>query len=85
MTYSVRDIQERYGVSQSTVLHWLRTQQLKYLNVGRDSGKRRARYRITEAQLMEFELSRTTTLPIPRTHRRKKQKQDDIERVYGGW
>ena len=84
MTYSVKNIQERFGVSQATVLHWLKSGQLKSLNVGRDSGNAAARYRITESQLKEFELSRTTTPPTPQTHRGKK-KQDDIERVYGGW
>jgi len=83
-SYSVKDIQEKFSVSQATVLHWLATGQLKCLNVGRDPGKRRARYRITEKQLEEFESNRATAPPTPTT-RRRKPKSDDVVRVYGGW
>jgi hypothetical protein len=72
-------------MSQATVLHWLQSGQLKSLNVGRDPGKRRARYRITESQLAEFELMRSGNSEPAPTRRRRKQKSDDVVRVYGGW
>lgn len=80
MTYTVKNIQERYGVSQHTVLHWLASGQLKCLNVGRDPGKKRARYRITQAQLDAFEALRTPTPPPPRTRRRKRS--SDVVEFY---
>ena len=73
MTYSVKQIQERYAVSQATVLHWLHSGQLRSLSVGRDLGKKRARHRITESALQEFELVRTLTPPTPRTRRKRKK------------
>lgn len=85
MTFSVKDIQERYGVSQATVLHWLATGQMKYLNVGRDPGKKRARYKILDRHLEEFESARTGSQQPAPTRRRRKQKQEDVVRVYGGW
>jgi hypothetical protein len=79
MTYSVKDIQEMYSVSQFTVLHWCATGQLKAINVGRDPGKKRARWRITESALRDFEASRATTPPPPKTRRRRKSNDDVIE------
>jgi len=78
MTYSVKQIVERYGVSQATVLHWLATKQLMCINVGRDPGKKRARYRVTEKQLADFESTRTPVPPAPKA-RRRKQSADIIE------
>jgi transposase len=72
MTLSVKQVQERYGVSQYTVLHWLATGQLKGLNVGRDPGKKRARWRITQHALEAFEALRTLTPPPPKKSRRRK-------------
>jgi transposase len=77
MTFSVKQIQERYGVSQGTALHWIATGQLKALNLGRDLGKQRARYRITQNALDEFEATRTIAVPQTTTPRRRRTKQDD--------
>ena len=32
-TFTIRQVQERYGVSQTTALHWVRSGQLRALNV----------------------------------------------------
>ena len=79
MTFSVKDLQARFSVSQHTILHWLATGQLKSLNVGRDPGKKRARYRVTESALAEFEQSRATAAPASRTRRRRHHVDDVIE------
>ena len=79
MTFTVKDIQERYRVSQATVLHWIHTGQLRSLAVGRDLGKKRARHRVTEEALREFELVRSGTSPALRTRRRRKKPNDVIE------
>ena len=72
MTYSVKQIQEHFGVSKATVLHWRSTGQLIFINVGRDPGKQRGRFRCTEQALREFEAARALAEPATRTRRRKR-------------
>ncbi len=71
-TLSVRDICERYGVSEHTVLGWIRSGELRPVNVGRRLGTKKPRWRITQEALAAFELARTHTPPPPRTKRRKR-------------
>jgi excisionase family DNA binding protein len=71
-TLSVRDVCERYGVSEHTVLGWLRSGELKGFSVGRRLDARKPRWRITQGALEAFELSRTPTPPPPRGKRRKR-------------
>ena len=86
MTYTIKQIQERFSVSQATVLHWCASGQIKAINVGRDPGKARARWRITEQALRDFEASRVATpAPQPQTRKRKKKADDKVVRVFGGW
>jgi excisionase family DNA binding protein len=71
-TLSVRDLCERYGVSEHTVLGWIRSGELRAVNVGRRPGARKPRWRITQETLEQFELARTPTPPPPRARRRKR-------------
>ena len=71
MTLTVRDVCERYGVSEHTVLAWINSGELRAVNVGRRPGAKKPRWRITQAALEAFELARTATPPPPRTRRRK--------------
>ena len=41
--YTVADLEKRYGVNETTVLGWIKSGELKALNVGRTSRKRSAR------------------------------------------
>jgi hypothetical protein len=77
-TFSVRDLRERYAVSEHTVLGWIARGELRAVNVGRRPGAKKPRWRITQAARQSFELSRTTTPPLPQT-RRKKRSADVIE------
>jgi excisionase family DNA binding protein len=77
-TLSVRDLCERYGVSEHTVLTWINRGELRAVNVGRRPGAKKPRWRITEAALEAFELARTPTPPPPRA-RRKRRPADVIE------
>lgn len=70
-TYSVRELTERYAVNEHTVLAWIRSGELRAVNVGVSPGKKKPRWRITESALAEFELSRTASPPPTRTRRRK--------------
>jgi excisionase family DNA binding protein len=72
MTLTVKGIAERYCVSQHTVLSWLRSGELRGINVGRRLGAGKPRWRITQEALEAFELLRTPTPPLPRCKRRKR-------------
>ena len=70
--FTVQDLCERYGVTVHTVLGWIRSGELKAVNVGRRLGAKKPRWRITQAALDAFEAIRTTTPPLPRVRRRKR-------------
>jgi excisionase family DNA binding protein len=76
--FTVQDICDRYGVTEHTVLCWLRTGELRGVNVGRTPGARKPRWRITAQALTDFEAARTATPPAPR-QRRRRQRDDVIE------
>jgi excisionase family DNA binding protein len=71
-TLSVRDLCERYGVGEHTVLSWINHGELRAVNVGRHLGAKKPRWRITQEALAAFELARTPTPPQPRARRRKR-------------
>jgi len=73
MTLTVKQVAERYDVDQHTVLYWCKTGQLACINVGLTPGKKKPRWRITQQALEQFELARSTTPPLPRVRRRKRQ------------
>jgi excisionase family DNA binding protein len=77
-TLSVRDVCERYGVSEHTVLTWINRGELRAINVGRRPGAKKPRWRITQEALERFEQLRTPAPPLPRT-RRKKRTAEVIE------
>jgi excisionase family DNA binding protein len=70
-TLSIHDLCERYAVSEHTVLGWIRSGELRAVNVGRRQGAKKPRWRITQAALEAFELARTPTPPPPKGRRRK--------------
>jgi excisionase family DNA binding protein len=78
--FFIRDICERYGVSEHTVLGWIRAGELRAVNVGRSPGARKPRWRISEQALADFEAARTTTPPPPRT--RRGQRQPEVIEFY---
>jgi excisionase family DNA binding protein len=71
-TISVRDICERFGVGEHSVLAWIRSGELRAVNVGRRPGAKKPRWRITQEALAAFELARTPTPPLRRGRRRKR-------------
>jgi len=72
MTFSVRDLCERYGVGVHTVLTWINRGELRAVNVGRRPAAKKPRWRIPQAALEAFELARTIAPSPPRTRRRKR-------------
>jgi transposase len=71
-TFSVRQVAERYAVSEHVVLAWLKSGQLRGINVARQAGAKRPTWRIRETDLEAFEALRTPTPPSPRARRRKR-------------
>lgn len=69
--YTVKSLQERYGVSEGTVLGWIKSGQLKAMNMGRTPGGKKPRWRVTQEWLDAFEQARTATADAPRTRRPK--------------
>ena len=59
-TLSVRDVCERLGVNEHTVLGWIRSGELRAVNVGRRPGGKKPRWRITQEALEAFEQLRTS-------------------------
>ena len=72
MTYTVRDLVQRFNVTEQTVLCWINSGELPAINVGKAPGKKKPRWRITEKALAEWELLRSTAPPLPRKRRKKK-------------
>ncbi len=72
-TLSIRNLTERYGVSEHTVLYWIRNGELRAVNVGRRPGAKKPRWRVTQSALEAFESLRANSPPMPRTGRRKQQ------------
>jgi excisionase family DNA binding protein len=71
VTYTVQQVADRFSVDEHAVLGWIRSGDLRAVNVGRQPGKKRPRWRVTEAALAEFELLRSYSPPPPRGRRRK--------------
>lgn len=73
-----KQVAQRYGVSTATVVHWINTEQLKSINVGRSLRKLKPRWKIFPEQLAEFELHRQSgSTPAPPA--RRKRQADVIE------
>ena len=72
MTFTIRDICNRFSVNEHTVLAWIHSGELKAVNVGVAPGKKKPRWRITQQALDNFETLRGTTPPQPITRRRKR-------------
>lgn len=79
MTYTVKDLCDRYRVREHTILAWIHNGELKAINVGVGLGKKKPRWRVTEEAITEFELLRASQAPPPPRKRRKRPTSDAIE------
>jgi excisionase family DNA binding protein len=81
---TVREVAARYGVRVPTVLAWVRTGQLRAIDVSRRPGPKRPTWRVTQAALDAFEALRTPT-PTPaggRTSRARRKRAGGFVRFY---
>jgi excisionase family DNA binding protein len=77
--YTVQETQERYGVSEHTVLGWIKAGELRAVNVGRRPEAGKPRWRIPEDALAAFERLRTPIAPLPTERRRSRSAAGVIE------
>lgn len=68
---NVKELCERFAVGEHTILGWIKSGELRAINVGRRPGSKKPRWRVTAEALATFELVRTHNSPPPRTRRRK--------------
>lgn len=78
-THTVNDLMKRYGVAQHTVLAWIRSGELKAMNVGVSSSRKKPRWRVTSDALAAFERLRTPTQSAPSGQRRSRNDGSVIE------
>ncbi len=77
MTYSVRQIAERFHVGEHTVLAWIRLGELQAVDVSRTPGGK-PRWRITDDARLAFELLRSAAPPAKPARRRRKPPSDVV-------
>jgi len=80
--HTVRDLMNRFAVTQGTVLGWIAGGELKAVNVGQKPGKKRPRWRISAAAIEAFEAARSTTCAAPAASRIRRQRQEDTVQFY---
>jgi excisionase family DNA binding protein len=66
---------KQLGIQAEKVLRWIRSGELKAVNVAQNSGVGRPRWRISAQEIQRFELSRSNTSP-PQRPRRARRKPD---------
>lgn len=76
---TVRNLVERYSVTEHTILGWIRSGELKAINVGRKPGAKKPRWRITPEALETFEILRQSEAPPQQKRRRRNHHQNVIE------
>jgi hypothetical protein len=59
-TFSVRDLCQRYAVTEYTLLSWIRSRELRAINVGRSLKAKKPRWRVTPEALDAFDADCTT-------------------------
>jgi excisionase family DNA binding protein len=78
-TLSVRQVAERYSVSERVVRSWIAAGELRAFSVGRHPGSKKPRFRITQDALLAFEQLRTPTPRATRARRARRTGPDVIE------
>jgi excisionase family DNA binding protein len=78
---TVRDVMDKYQVNQMTVLRWIRSGELRALNVGRSVRGKKPRWRVPADAIAEFE-ARRAAVPAPDGRRRPRRTDDSVIEFY---
>jgi excisionase family DNA binding protein len=81
-SFTVKAVCERYGVTPHTVLSWIRSGDLRAVNVGRSGKAKRPSWRITEAALETFEELRAPRPAARRRGTRARRRAREIVEFY---
>lgn len=79
---TVDSVRQRYGVTEATVLGWIKSGELRAVNVGRRLGAKRPRWRISQDAIDAFEASRTPTPTPPNQRKTRRRTSADIIEFY---
>ena len=80
-TYSVKALQEHFGVGEGTILAWIRSGELKAMNAARSQDGGRPKWRATESAVAAFEELRQVS-PAPTPVRRGLRSSDGVVEFY---
>lgn len=82
MTFGVKDLEERYGVGEHTILAWVKSGELRAVNVARTPGTR-PKWRFTAEALAQFEISRESGgAPVATKTKRKGKADPEVIKFY---
>lgn len=76
---TVKDVCAHYGVTEHTVLVWIRSGELRAVNVARLSGAKKPRWRIAAESLVAFEQARAVAIHAPRAQKKRQTPPGVIE------
>jgi transposase len=80
-TLSVKQLREHFGVGEGTILAWIRSGQLRAMDVARHQGGGRPKWRATESAVAAFEELRQIS-PTPDPVRRGRKSNDGVVEFY---
>jgi excisionase family DNA binding protein len=72
-TFTVAELAERLRVNEHAILSWIRSGELRAMNVGRSPGGKKPRWRISTEALEDFEIRRTPTPTPPKAKARRRR------------
>jgi excisionase family DNA binding protein len=78
-TYTVAELAEHLRVNEHAILAWIRSGEIRAMNVGRSPGGKKPRWRVTLSALEDFELRRTPTPTPPKAKARRRRDASVIE------
>lgn len=81
-TLTVSEVAARYSVGPATVASWVRSGELKAVDVSRSPGGRKPRWRIMREALAAFEVARGAPCPAAFRQRRKQATPGHVVTFY---
>jgi transposase len=79
-TFTIKQLCERYRAGEHTVLGWIRTGELKAINIAKNIGGSRPTWRVTQDAVEAFERLRSSAPEPKRKGNRRRETVDVIDR-----